>query len=45
MQRLLHDAGYRAQIQRDLAEVQTRLGTADGVSSMAQLACEMLPPV
>jgi len=44
-QRLLHDSDYRAQIKRDLAEVQTRLGTADGVSNMAQLACEMLPPV
>lgn len=44
MQRLLNDADYRAQIRHDLAEVQTRLGTADGVNTMAQLACDMLNP-
>ncbi len=43
MQRILRDADYRTQIRHDLTEVQTRLGTADGVNTMAQLACEMLP--
>jgi lipid-A-disaccharide synthase len=42
MQRILRDADYRTQIRHDLTEVQTRLGTADGVNTMAQLACEML---
>jgi len=42
MQRLLRDTNYAQQIKLDLAEVQKRLGTADGVNTMAQLACEML---
>jgi lipid A disaccharide synthetase len=45
MQRILRDADYAQKIKNDLAEVQTRLGTADGVNTMAQLACEMLSPV
>ena len=44
MQRILHDADYAQKIKNDLAEVQTRLGTAEGVNTMAQLACEMLTP-
>lgn len=44
MQRILRDADYAQKIKNDLAEVQTRLGTADGVNTMAQLACEMLTP-
>ncbi len=44
MQRILRDADYAQKIKNDLAEVQTRLGMADGVNTMAQLACEMLTP-
>ena len=44
MQRLLQDNDYRTDIQHVLNAVKTRLGNADGVNNMAQLACEMLKP-
>ena len=42
IRRILDDHTYRQTMQHALDEVKTRLGAADGVRSMAELACEML---
>ncbi|MGD9888812.1 MAG: lipid-A-disaccharide synthase [Halothiobacillaceae bacterium] len=42
IRRILDDLDYRQTMQYALAEVKTRLGAADGVRSMAELACQML---
>ena len=42
IQRILDDPDYSAVMQHALGEVKARLGSADGVNTMAALACDML---